>query len=863
MRLGSYAGLSARSLFARPQRTLLTAVGIILGVGIVFGVLVLSDTMSQSFQNLYSRAYGSADLSVSRASGDGGFDAARLEEVRGTPGVAEAAGRLSVSSSLVLPGERPDDLPEGVPTPPEVQSAQLSGVEPDDTPLATGFELEEGRYPESGAELALDTASAEGADLALGDGVTISTPEGTREVELVGLLRAPGGSFGGIAFGTLPLGFAQEEFDEAGNLSSIAVNVAEGAPVADVERSLNEALGEGFAAERAETRTQEITDQLQVFRLTLLFFAGTALFVGAFLVFNALSMTVLERTRELGMLRALGSTRAMISRSVVVEAALLGTLGSLLGLLFGYGMARGLVLLFGQAFTFRIEEVAITPFALVSAVVVGTVVTTLAALYPALRAGRVSPVEAMRSRSGSAGGAPQRSRAASKLLPLLGLALAVGCGWWIFYLARNLAGSLDGLVIASGIAGVIGAFLGVSLVVPVLVRPLAALFSPLLRLLFGVEGRMAAANATRNRNRTALTASALMVGIALVVAFSALGGSVLGSIQSYLEDSLGSDYVVQPQNQQSGESFSEALPERISEVRGVEATTSIASSFERDGDRVSIVFGLDERYGDIFTLNYAEGGPESFEALQRDGEAIVGSQLAERRDLSIGSTVNVPAGGEEREYRVAGVLENDALGGGSGVYVSKETLARDFGEDESQFLAIKAEPGTDRQALTERLEGVLADYPQFALFSNAEWKEQIERDFNRQYVFFYAIMGVSVAVSAFGVVNTLSMSVFERTREIGILRAVGTTRLQVGRLIVDEGVIISLIGCLLGVAVGSLLGYLFVLGTSAGGFEVAFFYPTRPAIAALLSGFIIGALAGLLPARTAARKNVVEAVQYE
>jgi putative ABC transport system permease protein len=178
-------------------------------------------------------------------------------------------------------------------------------------------------------------------------------------------------------------------------------------------------------------------------------------------------------------------------------------------------------------------------------------------------------------------------------------------------------------------------------------------------------------------------------------------------------------------------------------------------------------------------------------------------------------------------------------------------------------LAVKARPGSDREALSREIGEALRDYPQLTLYSNAEWKARIESDFNRQYVFFYAIMGVSVAVSAFGVVNTLSMSVFERTREIGILRAIGTTRLQIGRLIIDEGIVISLIGCCMGVTLGSLLGYLFVQGAGVGGFEIDFYYPKLPALAALLSGLLIGILAGLLPARSAARKDIVEAVQYE
>ncbi|MCA1849410.1 MAG: FtsX-like permease family protein, partial [Actinobacteria bacterium] len=343
-----------------------------------------------------------------------------------------------------------------------------------------------------------------------------------KKLEVVGLLRIPGSSFGGFGFGMTPLPYAQRAFDEPGRISGIAVEAAAGTPVPELRERLERNLGEGLQAEISETRTREVSSQLQGFRISLLFFAGTALFVGAFLVFNALSMTILERTRELGMLRALGSTRAMIARSVIAEALILGLLGSVLGVLFGYGMAKGLIHLFGRAFLFEITTLALSPFALVSAIVVGVAVTVLAALYPALRAGRVSPVEAMRARSGTPGGGARRARLLSRLAPLIGL-LLLGVGApWIYYLAKNLSANLDGLVYASGIAAVVGAFLGVSLVIPVLVRPLAALFSPILRLLFGVEGRMAAANATRNRGRTALTASALMVGISLVVAFAAL-----------------------------------------------------------------------------------------------------------------------------------------------------------------------------------------------------------------------------------------------------------------------------------------------------------------------------------------------------
>ncbi len=852
MKLRRFSSLSFRNLGSRLQRTILTTIGIVLGVGIVFGVLTLSNTMSNTFKELFSRAYGTADLTVTAAGGSGTFNGDQVERVRSTPEVASAAPRLSVPASLIL-GTQENGLPN-------VQSMRLFGVEPSSASLATGFDLTEGRYPRNGAEITLDGSTTETAGLKVGDKVQLGTPEGPKEVTLVGLLRIPGGSFGGFAFGMTPLPYAQEVFDSPGEVSGVSIEATSEDSIAPLRERLDRKLGGGFQVEKSSTRTDQVSSQLQGFQISLLFFAGTALFVGAFLVFNALSMTVLERTRELGMLRALGSTRAMIARSVIIEAILLGIFGSLAGVLFGYGIAKGLVYLFGQAFTFQITKLYISPFALVSAIVVGILVTALAALYPALRAGRVSPVEAMRARTGA--GSPGRARRLSWVGPVLGMLLVAVCAPWIYYLASNLSTQLDGLVYASGIAGVIGTFLGVSLIIPALVTPLSKLFSPVLRLLFGVEGQIASANATRNKARTALTASALMVGISLVISFSALGGSVLGTIRSSLEDSLGSDYVVQPANTQSDITFSQNLPKRINEVDGVEETTAIASTFLREGDQVNIVFGVDKNYPDIFRLNYEAGGPDAFSKLQ-DGSVLVGKQLAESRSLKVGSEVELPTPSGPENYPVAGILENDVLGGGTGIYLSEGTLDKDFNVSGGEFLAIKAEPGSDRQDLSREIGGVIKDYPQFTVYSNAEWKAQIESDFNRQYVFFYAIMGVSVAVSAFGVVNTLSMSVFERTREIGILRAVGSTRLQVGRLIIDEGVVISLIGAIVGVAVGSLLGYLFVRGSGAGGFEVSFFYPTASAIYALIAGLLIGIFAGLLPARSAARTNIVEAVQYE
>ena len=382
-----------------------------------------------------------------------------------------------------------------------------------------------------------------------------------------------------------PFPYVREAFDKPGRISGIAVEAASGTPVAELRGRLDRGLGDGLQAERSETRTQEISGQLQGFRLSLLFFAGTALFVGAFLVFNALSMTILERTRELGMLRALGSTRGMIARSVVVEALILGVLGSLLGVLLRFRDGQGPRLPVRPGIPVPDNRRSSSPPSPWS--------RPWSWAWPSrswppfiLRCapGRVSPVEAMRSRA--SGGGQAAFALVSALAPLLGLAL-LGIGApWIYYLAKNLSADLDGLVYASGIAGVIGAFLGVSLIVPILVRPLAAFFSPTSAAPLrrrGKDGRGERHEEQGKDRADRLGAHGRHLARRRLLA---LGGSVLGSIRSYLEGSLGSDYVVQPASQNSDVTFSARAPAEVGGVPGVEKTTSLASTFLRDGDEV-------------------------------------------------------------------------------------------------------------------------------------------------------------------------------------------------------------------------------------------------------------------------------------
>jgi putative ABC transport system permease protein len=487
--------------------------------------------------------------------------------------------------------------------------------------------------------------------------------------------------------------------------------------------------------------------------------------------------------------------------------------------------------------------------------VVGLAVTLLAALLPALRASRTSPLQAMRRRAEVVGRPAWRSAVAG----LVVIAASVP-GVWL--LSRD---DLSAAAEAYGTVAIIGIFLGVALATPLVVRPLVRALAVPLRLAGRTEGRLAADNAARAPGRTALTASAVMIGLALVITFSAFSASAVSAVRDSIDRSLASDFIVVPQNLFSTQGFSPALAREVAALPGARAVSSSRVGAASVDGRVTEVIAVDpETYGEVATTTLVDGGRPDWAAL--GGPAVLVTQgLADERGLGVGSTITLGgAGTGPEDLRVAGVLD-DRLESQSGraVFVSQR---RGVGLGLTQDLRVYAQAGDSpeaRAALRQELERAVGAYPAAELLSNEELKNEIESSLNQVFGLLYALLGVAIVAAAVGIANTLAMSVIERTREIGMIRAVGGTRSQLRRMIRRESVLVTMVGVVLGLGVGLLLGYAFVRASAAQFPGLVFRVPWTAVIAVLVGAVVVAVLAAALPARRAARLSVIEAVSYE
>ena len=899
----SFSSIATRQLRARKLRALLTAAGIVLGVGMIFGVLTLSGTISRTFTDLFDSVYGKADLVVSGTESTS-LPKRALRQVRETPGVAEAQGSLFAiftkyekpppppdptapetlapqGSPEGAPGSEAEDAPtvapaEDVPTVPAKPDSpdpsdqlNVGGEEPGVTDL-TDTDLTSGRRPREGLEITVDEGWAKAQEVAAGDRLRLVTPAGTRRFEVTGLFQfSTGVDFGGQGFATMPIDRARAVMDKGRGYDEVDVVVEGGDDaIARVRRDLRRELEKGARIATPDAKSEDVESQLQAFNAILYFFAAMALFVGGFLIFNAFNMTVLQRTRELGMLRTLGATRTMVVRTVLREALALGVVGCLLGLGLGVLLAIGLVRLMREGLDFPVGDVSFSALPAIAALVSGLATAFLGALLPARRAGRTSPIRAVLGTEGLRS-RPRKRRAAAGLV-LIGLGLA-GAFW------LGAADETTPLVAAAGMSGTIAIFFGIAMLAPFAIGPLVRGLGWPLRRVSPVAGRLAADSARSDPGRTAATATGLMIGLALVVAVNSLGASFLDSIESEFDRAFARDLSVRPAGFSPGEgpqqTISKRVGDRLEELpeTGILARERILFSQnlpgpkgKRGSDGLLLGFELPE-YSRLDTTEIDGGGAPREEVFDRltAGEVTLGEGHADETGLEVGDRIELDGPSGSERTRVAGIVET-VIFGGQTVGMSLGTMRDVYGVTADSELALKARSPGERAALERRVERILADdYPNLVALSNEEVKSEVEARVNEQFGIFYAIVGVAIFASLFGIVNTLSMSVLERTREIGVLRALGSTRWQVRRQVAAESVVIGLIGALLGIAVGVGLGAALLQGLSAGVPGVEY----RPPVATMgwvaLAGIVLGLVASIIPARRAARLDVIRALSYE
>jgi putative ABC transport system permease protein len=855
--------VALRGLAGRKLRAALTGIAIVLGVAMISGTYVLTDTIDRAFSQIFTESYAGTDAVVTGKGVDINIegstveappvDESRLETVRSVPEVALATGSVVDDyGAKILTPEGEAIATGGAPS-------FGFGIDPD--PALSQFNplnLAEGRWPAADDEVVIDAGTADDQDYTVGERVRISTLEPTRSFELVGVAQyGDVDSLGTATFAVFTIPTAQELFDREGQLDAISAAAKEGVSEDDLVQAIASALPPDAqvvsATQEAADESDEIAQFTSIIRYFLLAFAGIALFVGAFVIFNTFSITVAQRTREFATLRTIGASRRQVLGSVVLESLVIGLLASLIGLLLGVLLAEGIQSLF-RLFDFELPSTE-RVFALRTvfvALLVGVGVTLVAGLFPAIRATRVPPIAAVRE-----GAELPKSRFAP-FVPWIAGIVVIGA---LAMLARAMfvddLGTADRLL--SIAAGVLLLFVGVAMLSSRLVRPIATFVGlPARRL--GAAGRLASGNAVRNPGRTAATAAALMIGIALVSFVATLTNGMKASNREAIEEQVVADYVMTASDGYTP--FPAAVGDALSDSSTPEVVTHVRSGLAEVNGRDSEISGVEsEKILEAYVFDWTEGGDAALDDLGRKG-AIVTSNYAEDHDLALGDTVRIlSASNREAEVEVVGAYEPPPFYPLlDSVTLSRALFDTLYDRPLNRWTWANV-PGEPTAETTAKLEQAIAGFPDSQLETREQWIDREDQDVNEFLTFLYVLLTFSVFISIFGMINTLVLSVYERTREIGMLRAIGMTRRQIRRMIRQESVITALIGAALGLPLGIFLAAL--VNRALSEYDVRFSIPWGQLAVLTVVAIVIGILAAITPARRAAKLDPLQAIAYE
>jgi putative ABC transport system permease protein len=622
-------------------------------------------------------------------------------------------------------------------------------------------------------------------------------------------------------------------------------------------------LGPGFEVKTPKGFGADLQQQLQGLNIVLYFFSGIALFVGGFLILNSFNMTVLQRMREIGMLRTLGATRRMVVRTVLWEALAIGAVGTLLGLALGLGLSLGLISLM-KGLGLPIGQVYVTPVPAVVAVLVGLLATTLGALWPARRAGRIAPVRA-------ALGGTQVSRKLPLRRALIGLALFLpglifGGKLWF---GNQSSSGLSGVV---AIAGTMLMFVGMSMAAGVIISPLVRGLAIPLRRVFRTGGRLASDAVESNPRRTASTAMMLTIGLCVIVVNSAMSASFLGSITDQIDRAYARDFTVQYVGlpiEQGGGPIGPEVRSAIAAMPGAGVVTPVRAVLYKfpkaGGTQPGLAMGVDPaQFGEVDRTPVTGASRSAALAGIARGGVIINRGYSVSAGLHVGDRVPLRGAAGVRAAPVVGILKTTTTFSGEMMQMSLATMRSVYGVHTDNQLLVKARPGASAALLGRRIDAYLnRAHPNLESLSTADVKSQIKRQINQQFNLFNAIIAIAVIVSLLGVINTLAMSVLERTREIGVLRALGASRWLVRATMLDESLLITIAGAIAGIVVGLLIAFVWVSDLDSVIPGIAFHFPLGSTAAVAVAAIALGVLAAVLPARRAARLKPVEALSYE
>jgi putative ABC transport system permease protein len=826
----------------------LTSLAVILGTAFLSGTSVFSATLDRTFNNLFEDVFKNIDgyvRSTQVVEGDFGLierqriPADYVDKVLSVPGVSDAVPDIQAFARIVGKDGKPIGT-EGA-GPPTFGSVAVEFK-------GALWTIAEGKFPKGPTEVALDEASAEKAGYVLGDKVKVVAQSGSRTFTLVGIasygdVRSPGGA----TFALFDVPTAAEFLGKPGFVDAILV-------VGDGSRS-DDALAKDIDAifepsQKVETLTgAEITKETQddigqalsFFSIFLTIFSVIALGVGSFVIYNVFSISAAQRQKENALLRALGANRAQITRSMLIESIVVGLFGSLLGFVGGIGISKLLsVALPALGFDLPSGGLVISASILINTVIVGLVVTVLSAVLPARRAGKVPPLAAMRATAIETAG-PGRVRLFWGLGSML-----VGLG----IIGAVIGGSSNNLL---GF-GVLFVFIGTIVIGPSIARPVALFLGRPAETLRGVTGQMARQNAARNPKRTSRTSAPVLIGVALVTAVSALAASINGQIADIFTEQFKGDYAVNSNAQGFG-GLSPDLATTLSSIDGVNDASGIGTVLTKINDKGrTLIVITPSSIGGNYDIGLVNA---DYSVLDKDG-ILISESLAERDNLKIGSVIPVTFGdGVTRDLTVRALYVHNDLAGDR--VISRETFANTTVSSFDFSIYVTLEKGADNEKVRAELQKAVDEYGQGKLLSRDEYIDEQAGQVNQLLGLIYGLLALSVIIAIVGIIITLLLSVFERQREIGLLRAVGMTRSQVRTTVRWESVITSLLGAVVGILLGLGLGWVIVFALRDQGLT-SFQIPVGSTVFIMVMSFVVGVLAAVYPAWRATKVDMLDAL---
>jgi len=839
-----------KSLLARKVRLLMSTFAIVLGVAFVCGSLVFGDMLNRSFTAIFASSVGDVVVRPEGGTTADGMPSAltipssMVSDLESVDGAARVDGNVSAGGVFVV--DKNGKLIGGT-------GAPGFGINWNDAPAGHGIEglsIVGGTTPQGPSEVALDAWTANEAGYEIGDKVQVVTSGAQPLITpiMVGVVDfADGGSLNGASLTVFDTATAQAFFLDGEDVyTDLWVTADEGVSQEDLRDAVAAELPGGVEAvtgdDAADEGASELMQAISFITTFLLIFAGIALVVGAFLIVNTFSILVAQRSRELALLRALGASQRQVTRSVLLEAFVVGVVGSTLGLGLGLLLALGIKALFASiGLDLAGQSLVLAPRTVLAAYAVGVVVTMAAAWLPARRTARIAPVQALRDDVALPESSIHRRLVVGVAMIALGVAvLGAGlfvdvprAGWWVG-------------------AGVLAILLGTAAASPVIGRPFLVAARATYARTLGSVGNLAGQNALRNPRRTTATASALMIGLALACTMAILGSSAKASIDQLIEENFVGDYVV---SNVVGQGFSSQIAEDMREVDGVEDLVRVRFVPSRlDGD-VQYVSAIDpSSLTGLLQLDMLEGETSDLE----DETVLLSESWSSDHDAEVGDELTFEVPGGDKTVTVAGVFDDNPIVDTGVMFTIDSLVAAGFPDQDNQLLI-----GTDGSpGVQDRLDDVVADIPVVTVKDQAEFAQEQREPIDQLVIIIYGLLALALVIAVLGIVNTLALSVIERTREVGLLRAIGLSRRQLRRMIALESIVIAVLGALLGVVLGVFFGVVLLYSLRDEGLEVIQVPVGQLAVFLVLS-VVIGLLAAFFPARRAARLDVLRAIATE